>query len=381
MLRELGHCGLHAMALRVANSDLSSPKARLDFGVNRTFSRCLLWSFLGCAIPCAAGAAEPTKTEIAVARAHFDDAVRAENEGRWRDAVEHLEKAITIKETAGLRYHLGFAKENIGSLVDAMLEYQRAAGLIHSGVTTEEIERFIAPKLEEMKKRVPRLTVQVPPDVNDAELRIDGVPVKRELLGTPLPLNPGTHALVVFAPGRRPFHVQVSLGEGTAVSQAAELVPETVSPVGPIPPGGSPNTRSSSSEGPDAPGAAPNTARTWTLIAEGAVAVGGLAVGVGYLLSSSAAQRRLDDANARLDLVGGSCRMPTPAFQADCATLATVDSNRDRNVAIGGFIVAGLGAAGLGTTLVLWKTSHASALSVRPNLARNQRGFELLLRY
>src|SRR6266542_2568611 len=151
-----------------------------------------------CAIVSAANAAEPTKTEIAVARGFFDQAVAAEHEGRWREAAENLEKAIAIKETAGLRYHLGFAKENQGLLVEAMIEYERAAGLVRSGVSTEDVERFLAPKLAEVRKRVPRLTVQIPPDVKDAELRIDGVPVKRELLGTPLPLNPGTHALVVF---------------------------------------------------------------------------------------------------------------------------------------------------------------------------------------
>src|SRR5262245_66621960 len=107
-----------------------------------------------------------------------------------------------------------------------MLEYQRASGLIHSGMTTEEVKRFVVPKLEEMKKRVPTLIVTVPPDVKGAQLQIDGAAVKPELLGTPIPLNPGTHALVVFAPGRRPFHVQVTVSEGSAVTQAAELVPE-----------------------------------------------------------------------------------------------------------------------------------------------------------
>src|SRR5262245_13115898 len=76
--------------------------------------------------------AEPTKTEVAVARQYFEQANAAERENRWADAIEDLNRAVAIKETAGLRYHLGFAKENMGMLVDAMLEYQRAAGLLHS---------------------------------------------------------------------------------------------------------------------------------------------------------------------------------------------------------------------------------------------------------
>jgi hypothetical protein len=350
--------------------------------VKRAARGALFIPFLCCALPSRARGAEPTKTEIAVARGHFDDAVRAENEGRWRDAVDHLEKAIAIKETAGLRYHLGFAKENMGSLVDAMIEYQRAAGLVHSGVTAEEIERFIVPKLDEIKKRVPRLTVQIPPDIRDAELRIDGVPVKRELLGTPLPLNPGAHALVVFAPGRRPFHVQVSLGEGTAVSQAAELVPEATNPVGSVPAGaGAASGRLASDAHTVGAKGGSDTARTWTLITEGALAAAGLAVGVGYLVASNAAQRQLDEAQSRIDIVGGSCRTPTPNIQGDCTTLATEDPTRDRNAAIGGFIAAGVGAAALGATLLVWKPSNGTALSCAPTVAWKQLGLQAVWRY
>src|SRR5713101_1246225 len=116
--------------------------------------------------------AEPTITEIAVARRYFEQATIAENEHLWQDAVTDLKRALASKETAGPRYHLGFAEENLGLLVDAMLESQRAKGLVRSGVTSEDVERFIAPKLEEMQKRVPTLLVRSPPDVSNAELQI-----------------------------------------------------------------------------------------------------------------------------------------------------------------------------------------------------------------
>src|SRR5437899_2872959 len=102
-------------------------------------------AFLVCLFSATVSRSEPTKAEVAVARRYFEQATVAENESKWRDAVGLLEKAVAIKETAGVRYHLGFAKENQGLLVEALLEYQRAAGLVRSGVSTEEIDRFIAP--------------------------------------------------------------------------------------------------------------------------------------------------------------------------------------------------------------------------------------------
>jgi hypothetical protein len=324
----------------------------------------------------AARAAEPTKAEIAVARQYFDAATTAENQGRWRDAMDNLNKAIAIKETAGLRYHLGFAKENLGMLVEAMLEYQRASGLIRSGMTTEEVERFIVPKLDEMRKRVPTLTVTLPPDVKDAQLRIDGSSVKAELLGAPIPLNPGTHALVVFAPGRRPFHAQVSVSEGSAVTQAAELVPEFGGGVTPsataLPPALPARETSAPSAAPSPPVAeSVGSARTWVLIGEGVVTAAGLGIGIGYLLAASSAQARFDEASPRVAMAGpNACAMHISSIQTDCDTLTTslADRHRDKETATAGFIGAGVGAGALVATLLLWRApTHArGAISVAP---------------
>jgi hypothetical protein len=327
-----------------------------------------------------ARAAEPTDAEIAVARQYFDAAAAAENQGRWRDAIDQLTKALAIKETAGLRYHLGFAKENLGLLVDALFEYQRASGLVHSGMTTEEVERFIVPKLEEMKKRVPTLTVTLPPDTKGAQLQIDGASVRPELFGTAIPLNPGTHALVVFAQGRRPFHVQVTASEGSAVTQAAELVPEVggasappdvssfppPTPMIPIEP------RRDGSDG------ASSSAKTWVLISEAVVAAAGIGIGIGYISGASAAQTRIEDSNRAIDASsnGMGCAGPaglSPALKADCDALATAldDHRRDTSLAIAGFVGAGVGAAAFFTTLALWKTSprENSRVFVAPMIA------------
>jgi len=313
--------------------------------------------------------AEATKEEVAVARQYFDSATRAEKEGRWRDAIEDLNKAIAIKETAGLRYHLGFAKENLGQLVEALLDYQRAAGLIRSGMTTEEVERFVVPKLEEIRKRVPTLTVQVPPDVKDAELRIDGTLVKRQLIGTAIPLNPGTHALVVFASGRRPFHVQVSLGEGSAVTQSAELVPEVgggvVAAASPAPSAPPPPASRTQSEREKPTAESNSSAKTWVLLGEGAFVAVGLGIGVGYLAAANSVQKDIDDAN--LNVGENGCRPPIePSRQAACDTLETgySDRNRNRNIAVAGFIGAGVGAAALIGTWVFWKSTSQSQTRV-----------------
>jgi hypothetical protein len=326
-------------------------------------------------------AGEPTKPEIAVARRYFELATKAESERRWRDAADLLDKAIAIKETAGLRYHLGFVKENLGQLVEALLEYQRASGLIHSGVTTEDIERFVGPKLQEMQRRVPTLTIQVPPDIVNPTLAIDGLVVKRELVGTPIPINPGTHALVVFGPGRRPFHAQITLGEGATVTQVAELVPE---PLGPD------DTRPGSASGhrgiEPTTAAAWSTPRTWTLLGEAALTVAGLAVGVGYTLASHSAGSAADDAQSRLDAARTPCggAATDSAIHPDCVTLAdaAADHYRYRNMSVAGFVGAAIGAAAFATTWVVWKPKvDAGSARLIPSAVVSPQGAVFTWRY
>ncbi len=334
---------------------------------------------LACSQAAPAFAAEPTKAEIAVARRYFDLATKAESERRWRDAADLLDKAISIKETAGLRYHLGFARENLGQLVEALLEYQRASGLIHSGITTEDIERFVGPKLQEMQKRVPTLTVQVPPDILNPTFAIDGSVMKRELVGTPIPLNPGTHSLVIFGPGRRPFHAQISLGEGATVTQVAELVPEPLAPVG------TPSATASASRVAESGTAgAWSTPRTWTLIGEAALTAAGLGIGLGYTLAShSAANSAADaqeriDANTPCDAASGSA----PRSECDLLAAAATDHYRYRNIAVAGFVGAAIGAAAFATTWVVWKPSpKGGPAALIPSAAVSTRGATFTWKY
>ena len=369
------------------------------------------------ALSAPARAAEPTKAEIAVARQYFDAATAAENQGRWRDAIDQLDKAIAIKETAGLRYHLGFAKENLGMLVDAMLEYRRASGLIHSDTTSVDVERFIVPKLEEMRKRVPTLRVTLPPGTTGAHLQVDGAAVKPELLGNAIPLNPGTHALVVIAPGHRPFHAQITVNEGSAITQAAELVPEVVgsasAPVAPFPAPWSPapaehpeprvespagaaairreplrNTRRGGTpegvehpEGRDFPGSSGSSAKTWVLIGEAAVTAAGLGIGVGYLAAARAAQTRVDESNSHIGpTTSNPCQNPPTMLLVDCQNLSTAlsDRRRDHRIALAGLVGAGVGASALVATLILWKTpSQRRGLFVTPMSVAGDAGLML----
>ena len=83
------------------------------------------------AAPRVAAAAEPTPSEISVARRLFDEGKAAEDAGRWREAIEKFRKAIAIKDTPGLRYHIAKCEEESGALVEALRNYVLRATKLH----------------------------------------------------------------------------------------------------------------------------------------------------------------------------------------------------------------------------------------------------------
>jgi tetratricopeptide (TPR) repeat protein len=84
-------------------------------------------------------AAEPTPSEISVARRLFDEGKAAEDAARWREAADKFRQAAAIKDTPGIRFHLARCEEEQGAFVEALVEYDRARELIDSGVKAPDV--------------------------------------------------------------------------------------------------------------------------------------------------------------------------------------------------------------------------------------------------
>src|SRR5580658_4739305 len=78
------------------------------------------------AAPLTSLAAEPSKTDLAVARELFSRAERDEDRGLWADAVEKLRRAGSVKMTPGIRFHIALCEEKQGQLAEALGDYVTA---------------------------------------------------------------------------------------------------------------------------------------------------------------------------------------------------------------------------------------------------------------
>lgn len=298
--------------------------------------------------PCAA---EPSPTELAVARRLFEDAVRLERESRWELAASKLRDALAVKETPGLRFHLAHCEEQLGRLVEALISYDQARELIAAGHKAPDVEALLEPARRALELRVPYLLLVAPAEVERLEAELDGKPVARSVLGRPAPVNPGTHRILARAPGYADYADEVQIAEGERRTVQVNMVPLSnearvePSPARPAPELAMSRERSS-----------PTQTRTYVLAAESAFTVAALGVGIGFWMVKSTAADRVERLQRSLD----SCYAPPgQALPEGCNQLAEAIDDHDRARLLSGlgFVGAGVGAAATVLTFVLWPTS------------------------
>jgi tetratricopeptide (TPR) repeat protein len=306
--------------------------------------------------PAASWAAEASAPEISVARRLFDEGKVAEDAGRFREAAEKFRKAVAIKDTPGMRFHLARCEEGQGAFVEALLEYDRARELLDSGVKAVDVEKLLPDARERVRAKLSQLTLRLPEGIANARIELDDKPLSDSVVGTALPVNPGKHRLRASAPGRQSYAGELELTQGESKQIVIELplVPAVPTPVPAATGAVSGGTRPASAAD------SPTPWRTVALAGEASLFAVALTSGIVFTVAKSAAEDRYQTANERvLSQFGGADPMGIACAEQleGCAELeeARQDRGRDAKLATAGFVVAGASAVAFGLTLVLWK--------------------------
>src|SRR5450755_1494539 len=268
--------------------------------LNMTFRSRHLEALLVCGVALTSrwAHADPSAAELSGARQSFESAVALEADQKWAEATVKLRAALAIKDTPGLRFHLAHCEEQQGVLVEAALDYDRASELLRQGAKAPDVQKLLAPASADLKRRIPHVTVEIPSDVSNPVAQLDGKAFAPSELALGLALNPGSHQLKVSARDRSPFDREFSLKEGDQISIRAELKSNALPPsaLGATPAPQSAQPGASAPVVAAKPAAAPRkpSAKPFLLLGESAVAVAGLALGVGYAVAESSARSRVE---------------------------------------------------------------------------------------
>jgi hypothetical protein len=313
----------------------------------------------------AASAAPPAGTPAAPGRAaHGDpaedrradlyrDGVAAASAGKWTEARDRFAAALAIRPSPKIHFSLAQSEEQLGLVASAQADYLHALEVAKSA-KQEDVVAAAEKAIANIAPRVPHVRVVIAPGgagASAATATLDDAPIALE---APIAVDPGTHRVVVAAPGSAPTTTNVAIGE----RQQLEVPVTLATPAGAPPAGGGEPAEgagpplSDATEGaPRAPGAGPRSA--WPTVGLVTAGAGVAAMGLGAYFGLDAKSK--NDASNASGCSGDACT----AAAAETRREALASADR-ANVA---FAVGGVLAA---TGVTLWWLCPRGDVSVAP---------------
>jgi hypothetical protein len=180
-------------------------------------------------------AAETSAEALKRAREQFGQALALQTAGDWAGALALLKEVAAVKSTPQVRFNMALCEEKLGRLVAALGDYELAAADARAE-KAEQVAEEVETRLEALHARIPKLTVKRGAGADTAIVAVDGVSLGDQVLGSPMPADPGPHTVEATAPGFKPFRQSIRLAEQQ--SQTVELVLEAEPPPPPRAVGG-----------------------------------------------------------------------------------------------------------------------------------------------
>ena len=310
-----------------------------------------------------ARAGDPTPADKVLAETLFQAGRKLIDSGKIEEGCEKMESSQRLEPKTGTLLNLALCHEQLGKTASAWAEMIEVASQA-ARLKQDDRVAFAKERVAALEKKLSRLTITTRAKGPGVVILLDNKPLEASMLGLPLPMDPGAHAIDATLQGREAYHITVKIAPGPS-SQTVE-VPElsltgpvqTTAPEGstaplgtgsaPVGTGSAPvaTATSSSTSGPGTP---PKTGGGGLFVGGVVVAsagVIGLAVGGvfgGLAFSKEAEANKLCPARVCPTQEGADMH----AAANDLATISTVG------------VAAGAVVAGAGVTMMLLSRSSA----------------------
>jgi serine/threonine-protein kinase len=211
----------------------------------------------------------------AAAQALFDQGKSLMQAQKFAEACPKLAESQRLDPGDGTLLLLAVCHESTGKTATAWAEFDEAAGLARADRRADR-EKVAIDHGRALEARLTKIRILV--SGGPVEVRRDGAVVGEAQWSTPVPVDPGPHAIEASAPGKTTWKTTVSVeGEGRVIDV---IIPNLVeAPGAPAPARASPHTPAPASASAPAPALAsapapdtPNPGASWRLAA---VVVGG----------------------------------------------------------------------------------------------------------
>ena len=312
-----------------------------NHGAGRRWRTASAASVAALCLAIAHGATAQDETRKASAQSLFEAARKLMTERNYAEACPKFAASQKLDPAIGTLLNLANCYEKQGKVASAWATFREAVDVAKAASDARREEEalyrsaLLLPKLS-------KLTITAPPGSPEGlAIRVNDVDMAPAMLGTPMPLDPGTITVHARAKGKKEWRTTVNLGPDAAMLQVA-IPPWEEAPVDAAAPVASAGSSSpvlpASFDGDQSPAKRGSTQRTVGLVVGG---VGVVALATGGILALSARSKWND--------VKGRCPDNQCETQADVTQAS--DARSGANVAT---IVMGAGAACIVGGAALW---------------------------
>lgn len=312
-----------------------------------------------------------TASEIAAAKQWFSEGMALEEKGQFAEALARFKKAMAVKKTPQIVFHVGICELKTGALVEALVSFERAVEAAKADGNAQ-VESAASAELTSLKPRVPTLEIAIAGQATPKRVLLDGTEIASATLGTPMPVNPGAHEIVAEFDGGT-VKQKVSVAERGAGKVTLTPPPPGEAPTAkPAAPGASttPKAAPAPEPAPARPSPASPSVLPWVLVG------GGVVLAAAGFYSWKLRGDQIDE----LDAMCGS--------KDDCPVelAGEVDDaeSKGRTYTTLSFVSWGIGAAalGAGTVMLLGSSSkERAAAQVSPVIGPGFSGASLRGRF
>lgn len=307
--------------------------------------------------PAAVAQNQPQAESVAAARSLGMQGIKLADAGDCKGAIEKLSRAESLYHAPSILSRLGECQVKVGQIVLGTENLNR--------VVREQLEPTAPKAFRDAQERakgvlaaalpkIAHLTVRVDPANVNPQITVAGAAIPAALIGIERPTDPGTHEVVVSAPGYLEQRTSVTLAEGGSQDISVKLEKDPSAVTTAPPPVAAPPVLTTAPTTPPAD-TSPKKNNTLAYVALG---VGGAGLVVGGITGFLALGKKSD--------LTGCVDTKCPSSQAD-----TLDGAKSMaTVSTVGFAVGFVGV-GVGVVLLLTGGNHSASLGA-PKVAKRE---------
>ena len=285
----------------------------------------------------------------AAAQGLLEEARRLVDQRHYATACTKLEESRALDPAAGTLLTLADCYEKTGRTASAWATFRETAAAARRASDAER-ERIARDRAKDLQSSLSYLTV-ITWKGQDIEVARDGRRIDSALVGTAIPVDPGSHQIVASAPGKRSWSTKVNVRDRSdRVTVSVPILAEdpTMAAAAPGYDRDAINTRTDDYPMPEASGG--GVQRAFAIVAA-ALGVAGVATGTVFGLKAGST---MDEAKAQC--TGPGFKYPNNC--SDSSVRLSEDAVQSGQISTVGFIAGG---AGIATFALLWLTAPSSS--------------------